>query len=57
MSDDRAKQMAQKFIEGQKKILEQYGDKVIQSKCKDAVSSVTKVFKAINSKDTAQAKS
>ncbi len=56
MSEDRAKKMAQKFIEDQKRILEQYGDKVIQSKCNDAVSSVTKIFKAIG-KDTAQAKS
>jgi hypothetical protein len=59
MSDDRAKQRAQKFIEEQKRILVEHGDSVVQSKCKDAVSSVTKVFKAIGttSKHSVQAKS
>lgn len=52
MSNAQAKQMAEKFIEEQKKILEQYGDKVVQSKCKDAVTSVAKVFKAIGASQT-----
>ncbi|HKM81920.1 MAG TPA: hypothetical protein VJY15_13285 [Candidatus Acidoferrum sp.] len=59
MSNERAKILAQKFMEEQKKILREYGDTVVESNCKEAVSSVTKVFKAIGTspKQSAQAKS
>jgi len=59
MSEERAKILAKKFVEEQKKILKEYGDTVVESNCKQAVSSVTKVFKAIgtSAKQSAQAKS
>ncbi len=52
MSEEQAKKLAQKFIEDQKRILEEYGDSVVKSKCKDAVASVQEIFKAIASKPT-----
>jgi hypothetical protein len=56
MSADQAKKLAQKFIEDQKRILEEYGDSVVKSKCKDAVASVQEIFKAIASRPAARAK-
>jgi hypothetical protein len=50
MSKERAKKLAEKFIDEQAKILEEYGDSVIKSKRKSAVASVQQIFQAIGSK-------
>jgi len=52
MSKEQAKKMAEKFIEEQARILEEYGDRVIKSKRKDAVASVQQIFQALGSKST-----
>jgi hypothetical protein len=56
MSEKQAKKLATQFIEDQKRILEEYGDSVVKSKCKDAVASVQQLFQAIASKQTANGK-
>ena len=40
MSKDQAKKLAEKFIEEQARILEEYGDSVVKSKRKNAVACV-----------------
>jgi hypothetical protein len=57
MSKERAKKLARQFIEEQKRILEECGDGVVKSKCKDAVASVQEIFQAIASKPEVHAKS
>jgi vacuolar-type H+-ATPase subunit E/Vma4 len=52
MSKDQAKRLAEKFIDEQARILEEYGDRVIKSKRKSAVASVQQIFQAIGSKST-----
>jgi len=52
MSKEQAKKLAEKFIEEQVKILEEYGDSVVKSKRKDAIASVQQIFQAIGSKST-----
>ena len=56
MSKAEAKKMAEKFIEEQKRILEQYGDGVVKSKCKEAVMSVQAVFQQIAAKPSSNEK-
>jgi hypothetical protein len=49
MSTDQAKKMATQFINDQKQILEAHGDKVVQSKYKDAIAGAQRTFAAISS--------
>lgn len=49
MSAQQAKELAQRFIEEQKRILGKHGDAPVRaSKCKEAVSSVQKTFQALS---------
>ena len=50
MPEKEAKKLAEQFMEDQKRILEEYGDGVVKSKCKEAVASVQELFQAIASK-------
>jgi hypothetical protein len=50
MSKNEAKELAIKFIDEQRRILESHGDAVIRSKCKDAVSGAQKIFETLSSK-------
>ena len=52
MSEEQAKKLAEKFINEQVKILEEFGDSAVKSKRKDAVASVQQIFQAIGSKQT-----
>jgi hypothetical protein len=52
MSKEQARKLAEKFIEGQERILVEFGDRVVKSKRKDAVASVQQIFQAIGSKST-----
>jgi hypothetical protein len=48
MSTDQAKKLAKQFIEDQKQILEAHGDKVVRSKCKDAIEGAQRTFEALS---------
>jgi hypothetical protein len=50
MSKDQAKEFAQKFIDEQKRILEEFGDSAVASKCKEAVASAQKLFQELSAK-------
>lgn len=50
MSRDQLKKFAKQFIDDQKRILEEHGDKVIHSKYKEAIDSAQKTFEAISAK-------
>jgi|HubBroStandDraft_6_1064221.scaffolds.fasta_scaffold572400_1 hypothetical protein len=54
MSDAQIKKLARTFIEEQKRILEEYGDGVVRSKCKDAVEGAQKTFRMISTASHAQ---
>jgi hypothetical protein len=54
MSDAQIKKLARTFIEEQKKILEEYGDGVVRSKCADAVKGAQKTFRMISTASHAQ---
>jgi hypothetical protein len=53
MSTDDTKKLAKQFIDDQKRILEQHGDRVVRSKYKDAIAGAQRTFEAIS---TASAK-
>ncbi len=53
MSSKQIKQLAKEFIDQQKRILEQHGDRIVRSKYRDAVDGARKTFEAIS---TASAK-
>ena len=50
MSKEQAKKLAEKFIQEQERILEEYGDSVVKSKRKAAIASVQQIFQAIASR-------
>jgi vacuolar-type H+-ATPase subunit H len=50
MSKEEAKKLAEKFIQEQERIIEEYGDSVVKSKRKDAIASVQQIFEAIASR-------
>lgn len=52
MSKEEAKKLAEKFMQEQERILEEYGDSVVKSKRRDAVASVEQIFQALGSKST-----
>jgi hypothetical protein len=47
---DEARALARKFIEEQKRILEEHGDGVVEEKYKHAVASVQEVFQTLAAK-------
>lgn len=49
MPQDQIKKLARTFIEEQKRILESHGDRVVQSKYKDAVAGAERTFQMISS--------
>lgn len=48
MSTDQAKKLATQFINEQKRILESHGDKIVQSKYRDAIAGAQRTFAAIS---------
>jgi hypothetical protein len=47
MSNIEVKQLAKKYIEEQKKVLESHGDSIVRGKFKDAVNGAEKTFEMI----------
>jgi hypothetical protein len=56
MSDKKIRQLARRFMNEQKKILEEHGDRVVRGKYHQAVASAERTFREIASA-TAKAKS
>ncbi len=50
MAPEQVKRLAREFIEGQKQILEEFGDSAIASKIKEEIESAEKTFQALLSK-------
>lgn len=55
MSKQELRELAKRFIDDQKHILESHGDTIVRSKYKEAVAAAQKTFEAISAKPPAQA--
>lgn len=47
MSKNEAKELAKRYIQEQKKVLESHGDSVVRGKFKEAVNGAQKTFETI----------
>jgi len=53
MSNQQIKQLAKEFIDSQKRILEEHGDRVVRAKYKDAIADAQKTFQTISTASNA----
>jgi hypothetical protein len=56
MTDTQVKKLARRFMNEQKEILEEHGDKIVRSKYKEALLSAERTFRAIASGTASKAK-
>lgn len=56
MSKTEARELAKKYIEEQRRVLESHGDSALRSKVKEAVDGAQRTFEIISTASAAQSK-